>query len=102
MFSKNVFMNCLKRLLVRREIKKRVEVLKIVKTLLLPILNFFARFWPVSSSYFSEKLAQRLIQNFCSIWDPRTIAKEKMQRQFKYIIFLNGFINLLSIEFLEL
>ena len=39
---KNCFINYLKKLLVRKEIKKKVKTLKKIKTLLLLVLDFFA------------------------------------------------------------
>ena len=69
MFSKNIFINYIKRLLVRRVIKRRVEalerikVLKEIRALSLLILDLLAKPWPTNSSCFI-KLAKKLTQKF--------------------------------------
>ena len=72
-------MNYIKRSLVERGIKRGVRVFRkigvLVRTLLLPIFDLFARPWP-ASSFCSVKLVKRLILELCQVHDSRTIAKK--------------------------
>lgn len=44
MFFKNAFKNCLKRLSIKEEIRKRLEALKEIKALLLMAFNYLLNF----------------------------------------------------------
>ena len=49
-------MNCVKKLLIKREIKRRLEISKGVRVLLLLILDFLAEPKPVSLFYFMKSV----------------------------------------------
>lgn len=57
MFSKNDFINFVKKFLIEKIIKGKIEALKGVKALLLLILDLFAKFWLANLFFFGKKLA---------------------------------------------
>lgn len=64
------------RLLVKGEIRDKVEVLRVVKALLLPALDLFARFWALASSSYFMELVGKLMQRLYWAQYPRAIIIE--------------------------
>ena len=59
----NAFINFIKRSLIREKIRNKIKVLKKVKVLSLPILDFFAKLLSsISLSYFFVELGKKLIE----------------------------------------
>lgn len=96
-------MTFVKRYLVKKRTKGRIEISErikgLVKDLLLSIIDIFVRLWVLANLYYSPmRLAERLTQKLYWIQDFGVIGKDKSLN----MIFLNKMTNLLDIEFLKL
>ena len=71
-------MNLVKKFLVKKRTKGRVETFGKIKALIevssLLILNFLIVFWPASSSYSLIKLTKKLTQRLRQVRDLKAIA----------------------------
>lgn len=56
-----------------------MRALEEVKALLLPVLDFFARFWVQTSSFCLVRLAQKLTQRLHQAQNSKLIAKEEKE-----------------------
>lgn len=78
--SKNTFMNCIKKLFVRRNIRTKIRALRGIKALLLPILYLSIKPWlPASWPFALGRLIWELTQKFYEVKNLETITEEKQK-----------------------
>ena len=102
----NTFINLVKKSSVERGIKSRVrsfeEIGALVGASSLPVLDFFARFWaPASLSSSLTGSAKVLTQGLWQAQDLVAIAMELKSKKHDTVL-LNGLVDPLSMELLEL